>query len=81
MEFVQVIKQDLLEYIAYTEALIEDHNRLELAYGDSKKLADLVREDYESKIDKLRDKMLDESVRSQYHMGLMDAYKIMKGRG
>lgn len=80
MELVQVEKASLLEYIAYVEALSADHTRLELAFGDTKKLADLVRDDYEARIDKLRDKMLDNTNKSQYQMGLMDAYQIMMGR-
>ena len=81
MEWVQVQKHQLLEYIAYAEALSEDHTKLEEQLKNAKKLADIVKNDYEAKIDKLLDEILDQTNRSQYYAGLHRAYEIMKGRG
>ena len=80
MEWVQVPKEQLLEYIAYAEALRDDHTRLQDEIRTAYKLADIVRSDYESKIDKILDELLDQTNRSQYYAGLHAAYEIMKGR-
>lgn len=81
MEWVQVPKEQLLEYIAHTEALSDDHTRLQEKIRNANKLADIVRNDYEAKIDRLLDEILDQTNRSQYYAGLHRAYEIMKGRG
>lgn len=73
-------KRQLLEYIAYAEALSEDHTNLQEQLKNANKLADIVRNDYEAKIDKLLDEILDQTNRSQYYSGLHRAYEIMKGR-
>lgn len=79
-EVVIVPKEQLLEYIAYAEALRDDHTRLQDEIRTAYKLADIVRNDYESKIDKILDELLDQTNRSQYYAGLQSAYEIMKGR-
>lgn len=81
MEFVTVPKAKLLEYIAHTEALSDDHTRLQEQIRNANKLADIVREDYEAKIEKILDELLDLTNRSQYYQGLQRAYEIMRGRG
>ena len=80
VEWVQVPKEQLLEYIAYAEALRDDHDRLQDEIRTAYKLADIVRNDYESKIDGILDEILDQTNRSQYYAGLHSAYEIMKGR-
>ena len=57
-EVVIVPKEQLLEYIAYAEALRDDHTRLQDEIRTAYKLADIVRNDYEAKIDKLLDGIL-----------------------
>ena len=80
MEWVQVQREHLLVYIAYAEALRDDHTRLQEEIRTAYKLADIVRNDYEAKIDKILDEVLDQTNRSQYYAGLHAAYEIMKGR-
>lgn len=80
-EVVIVPKEQLLEYIAYAEALRDDHTRLQDEIRTAYKLADIVRNDYEAKIDKLLDEILNQTNRSQYYAGLHKGYEIMKGRG
>lgn len=80
-EVVIVPKEQLLEYIAYAEALRDDHTRLQDEIRTAYKLADIVRNDYEAKIDKLLDEILNCTNRSQYYAGLHKAYELMKGRG
>lgn len=80
LEWVQVPKEQLLEYIAFAEALRDDHTRLQDEIATAYKLADIVRNDYEAKVDKILDELLDQTNRSQYYQGLHSAYEIMKGR-
>lgn len=80
VEWVQVPKEQLLEYIAYAEALRDDHDKLQDEIRTAYKLADIVRNDYEARIDKILDELLDQTNRSQYYQGLHSAYEIMKGR-
>lgn len=79
-EYLQVKRTDLLEYIANTELLRADHDRLEEELKINTELAKIVREDQAQKLDKLIDQILDQTNRSQYYMGLMTAYEIMTGR-
>ena len=79
-EVVLVPKEQLLEYIAFAEALRDDYTRLQNQIDTAHKLADIIREDYEAKIDKLLDEILDQTNRSQFYAGLHRAYEIMKGR-
>ena len=80
MEFVQVNKASLLEYIAYVERLSHDHTQLAESQRTAISLADIVRNDYEARIDKLLDLILDQPIRDNYYRGLSDAYKVMKSR-
>ena len=79
MEWVQVQKEQLLEYIGYAEALHADHSRLQQIVNDAKELADIVEETYAQRLDKLMDEMLEPSNKSRYFEGMMRAYNIMKG--
>lgn len=80
MEFVQVDKASLLEYVAYVEALIADHNKVTQRLRDTEQISKILEKTYEERIDKILDKLLDQTNRSQYYAGLYDAYEIMKGR-
>ena len=53
MDWVQVPRKRLLEYVDYVERLSEDHTRLQEANSTNKKLADIIRNDYEARIDQL----------------------------
>lgn len=79
MEWVQVPKEHLLEYISYTEALSADHTKLQQQIKDSKELADIIEETWQQRLDKLTDEMLEPSNKSQYFNGMMRAYHIMRG--
>jgi len=80
MEFVQVDKASLLEYVAYVEALIDDHNKVTQRLRDTEQISKILEKTYEERIDKILNKLLDQTNRSQYYAGLHDAYEIMKGR-
>ena len=80
MEWVQVERSHLLEYIAYVERLNADHTKLQQQIKDAKQLADIIEETYKSRLDKLADKILDQTNRSQYLQGLTQAYKILQGK-
>jgi len=80
MEWVQVERSHLLEYIAYVEQLNADHTKLQQQIRDAKQLADIVEETYKRRLDNLADKILDQTNRSQYLMGLTEAYEILQGR-
>ena len=80
MEFVQVDKASLLEYVAYVEALIADHNKLSQRLKDTEQISKMLEATYQERIDKILDKILDQTNRSQYYAGLTDAYNIMRGR-
>lgn len=79
MEWVQVERNQLLEYVAMVERLSADHSRLQQQSKDAKELADIIEETYQTRLDKLMDEMLEPTNRSQYFNGLMRAYNIMKG--
>jgi hypothetical protein len=80
MEWVQVERSHLLEYIAYVEQLNADHTKLQEQIKDAKQLAGIVEQTYKCRLDKLADKIIDQTNRSQYLQGLTEAYEILQGR-
>lgn len=80
MEWVQVERKKLIEYVQMVEELNADHTRLQEQNKEITELAGILEKTYSVRFDKLTDQILDQSNRSQYHKGLMDAYNIMKGR-
>ena len=80
MEWVQVERNKLIEYVQMVETLNEDHTRLQHQNEEIIELARILEKTYQVRFDKLTDQILDQTNRSQYHKGLMDAYNIMKGR-
>lgn len=81
MEFVQVDKASLLEYIAYVEYLNEDHTKLKQRLKDTEALSKMLEATYEARIDKLLDLILECNKRDDYYKGLHKAYELFKGRG
>ena len=81
MEFVQVDKASLLEYIAYVEYLNEDHTKLRDRLKDTREVSKILEATYQARIDKLLDLILEQPNRSDYYKGLRDAYELMQGRG
>ena len=81
MEYVQVDKASLLEYIAYTEHLSADHTKQANRLKDLEQVSKILEATYQSRIDKLLDLILEQPNRSDYYKGLKDAYEIMQGRG
>ena len=80
MEFVQVDRTSLLEYIAYVEHLNEDHTRLQQQNKDLKEVSKILEATYNSRIDKLLDLILEQPNRADYYKGLQAAYNIIMGR-
>ena len=72
-------KEQLLEYIAYAEALRDDHDKITKELKDAIELADIIEETWLQRLDKLTDEMLEPTNKSRYFDGLMRAYQIMKG--
>jgi hypothetical protein len=81
MEFVQVDKASLLEYIAYVEYLNEDHTKIRQRLKDTEEIAKMLEATYKARIDKLLDLILEQPNRSDYYKGLHAAYELLKGRG
>jgi hypothetical protein len=78
MEFVQVEKASLLEYVAYVEALIADHNKLTKRLKDTEEILRIIEKTTDDRLGKVLDLILDQTNRSKYYEGLYDAYNIMK---
>ena len=81
MDYVQVPKSDLVQYVARVNRLIEDHDKQTQELSDIRALADIVNETWQSRLDLLADYILDLNPKetSTYERGLMKAYEIMKG--
>jgi hypothetical protein len=82
MDYVQVPKRDLVEYVDKVNALIQDHDKQTQELSDIRALADIVNETWQSKLDILTDYILDLDplTASELEQGLMLAYDIMKGK-
>ena len=80
MEWVQVPKHQLFEYIHYVEQLNADHTKLSNQLKDAKELAAIVEETWQQRLDNLRDEMLDYTTAGKYLDGLMRGYRIMSGQ-
>ena len=78
-EMVLVPKEQLHEYIAYAEALRDDHDKITQQLKDAKELADIIEETWLERLDRLTDEMLEPTNKSRYFDGLMRGYQIMKG--
>ena len=81
MEYVQVPKQDLINYVDRVNLLIQDHDKQTQELKDIRALADIVNETWQVKLDALADLILDRNplLNDRYEQGLMKAYEIMKG--
>ena len=81
MDYVQVPKSDLVQYVARVNRLIEDHDKQTQELSDIRALADIVNETWQTRLDALADYILDLNPKktSTYERGLMKAYEIMKG--
>lgn len=81
MDYVQVPKSDLIQYVERVNRLIEDHDKQTQELSDIRALADIVNETWQSRLDLLADYILDLNPKetSTYERGLMKAYEIMKG--
>jgi hypothetical protein len=82
VEYVQVPKQDLINYVDRVNLLIQDHDKQTQELSDIRALADIVNETWQVKLDRLADYILDQNPNetSSYERGLMKAYEIMKGQ-
>ena len=82
MDYVQVPKTDLVQYVARVNALIQDHDKQTQELSDIRALADIVNETWQNRLDLLADYILDLNPKetSTYERGLMKAYEIMKGQ-
>lgn len=80
MEFVQVDKASLLEYIAYVEYLSEDHTKLKDKLKDTEAISKMLEATYQTRIDRLLDLILECERRDDYYRGLHSAYAVMMGR-
>ena len=82
MEYIQLPKRDLLEYVERVNLLIEDHDKQTQELSDIRQLADIVNETWQSRLDKLTDYILDldPKTATELEQGLMLAYDIMKGK-
>lgn len=82
MEYVQLPKQDLLNYVERVNLLIQDHDKQTQELKDIRAIADIVNETWQVKLDALADLILDGDpvANDRYEQGLMKAYEIMKGR-
>jgi hypothetical protein len=81
MDYVQVPKQDLFNYVDKVNRLIQDHDKQTQELSDIRALADIVNETWQTRLDLLADYILDLDPKqtSTYERGLMKAYDIMKG--
>ena len=81
MDYVQVPKSDLIQYVERVNRLIEDHDKHTQELSDIRALADIVNETWQSRLGLLADYILDLNPKetSTYERGLMKAYEIMKG--
>jgi len=79
MEWVQVPKEHLMEYIYYVEQLNAHHTKISRELKDAKELAAIVEETWQQRLDNLRDEMLDYTTAGKYLDGLMRGYRIMTG--
>jgi hypothetical protein len=82
MEYVQLPKQDLMNYVDRVNLLIQDHDKQTQELSDIRALADIVNETWQTRLDKLADYILDMNPigASELEQGLMLAYDIMKGK-
>ena len=82
MEYVQLPKQDLMQYVDKVNLLIQDHDKQTQELSDIRALADIVNETWQTRLDKLADYILDLDPlnTSELEQGLMLAYDIMKGK-
>lgn len=82
MEYIQLPKRDLFEYVERVNLLIEDHDKQTQELSDIRQLADIVNETWQSRLDKLTDYILDLDPKkaNDFEQGLMMAYEIMKGQ-
>jgi hypothetical protein len=82
MEYVQLPKEDLVQYVDKVNLLIQDHDKQTQELSDIRALADIVNETWQTRLDKLADYILDlEPLNtSELEQGLMLAYDIMKGK-
>ena len=81
MEYVQVVKRDLLEYIALVEALNNHHTELEQTHKDLKELVAIKDSTDKIRLLALMDHILDNNKDTKYAQGLIDAYNIIKTGG
>jgi len=81
MEYLQVPKQDLINYVDRVNLLIQDHDKQTQELSDIRALAGIVEATWRERLDLLADHILDLNPRetSSYERGLMKAYEIMKG--
>ena len=82
MEYVQLPKQDLMQYVDKVNLLIQDHDKQTQELSDIRALADIVNQTWQEKLDRLADYILDLDPlnTSELEQGLMLAYDIMKGK-
>jgi hypothetical protein len=81
MDYVQVPKQDLIQYVDKVNRLIQDHDKQTQELSDIRALADIINETWQVRLDALADLILDRNplLNDRYEQGLMKAYEIMKG--
>lgn len=79
MEFVQVVKQDLLDYIATVEKLSAHHTELEQKHKDLLELVAIDQATTKARLHALLDQIIDSNYTSEYSKGLQDAYNLIKG--
>jgi hypothetical protein len=82
MDYVQLPKQDLMQYVDKVNLLIQDHDKQTQELSDIRALADIVNQTWQEKLDRLADYILDLDPLnvSELEQGLMLAYDIMKGK-
>lgn len=78
MEFVQVVKKDLLDYIATVEKLSAHHTELEKKHHDLMELVAIDQATTKARLHALLDQILDSDYTSEYSKGLQDAYNLIK---
>lgn len=81
MDYVQVPKQDLINYVDRVNLLIQDHDKQTQELSDIRALAGIVEATWQERLELLADHILDLDPKetSTYERGLMKAYEIMKG--
>ena len=82
MDYVRVLKRDLVEYVDMVNALIQDHDKQVQELSDIRALADIVNETWQTRLDRLADYIvdLDPKSKNEFEQGLMMAYEVMKGQ-